>query len=187
MDVNVRRSNELWQYDPSVDGFTSGSILFTAAGAPAISGGKLRLNAAEVVSLAAFRNSSLDMAINVPTAPTAGDARSFGLEMNGGANKCRMKFDISGTVFSASVYNANGTLIGTKTINWSSAWTATEAIYRISFSERNVFFTVNDVIVASFLDQQELLASVTLGKQPVSVFLKNENADNMDCGVLSVY
>lgn len=186
MDVQITRSNEFWQYDPIVDEYTSGDLLKTISGAPAISGSVLRINSAEVASLNTFKNGASEFDLIIPTAPAAGDDKEFGLKLVAGGNRGKYMFDITDAVFSAKIYDETGTLISSKTITWATAWTAASAIYAIKFSESNVFFTVNGTVVAKFENGHEIIASTSLSKLPLAVYVDNNDADNVDIKSISV-
>jgi len=186
MDVQITRSNDIWQYDPSIDGYTDDTVFKTISGTPAISAGKLRLSNAEIISKSAFRNSNLEINMTIPTAPTAGDVRQFGFKLYNDGLDGRTEFDIADTVFSAKLYDRDGTIISAKVINWSSAWTAAEAKYGISVSETNVFFKINNTIVAKFEYSKDLTTKY-ITKNPLSIHFDNNLVDNLDITSISVF
>lgn len=187
MDVQITRPGDSWQYDPLRYGYSSGDVLKTVSGSPSVSSNKLRLNAAEVVSMQGFRLANFSFTLNIPAVPTLADVRSWGIKTTGANSVSVAKFDIADTVFSAKVYDRVGTIIGTKTINWSSDWTATDTIFSIRISERNVFFVINETIVARFEETVEIKQTVQLTIAPLCLDVKNTNADNVDISLLSVY
>lgn len=190
VDVQITRNNDIFKYDPAVDNYSDGDIFkkVGGAGTPAISSGKLRLNAVEIISMESFKNAALVINMLIPTAPTAGDSRTWGFKSYNDGDLGRCEFVISGVNFTANVYDRAGTLIAAKVINWNAAWTNTAARYRINISESNVFFSVNDVVVARFQDGvgREITAGVKLRKLPVEIHINNVNADNVDVTSVAV-
>lgn len=187
MDVQITRPNQNWQYDPSKHGFSSGTFLKTISGTPAISSNKLRLNNSEISTLTAFSEGMFSFTLNIPTAPTAGDSRVFGITSSGNASVPVAVFTISGTTFSASVYDRVGTLVATKVCTWSSAWTAVDSIFSIRITERNVFFSVGTTIVARFDDGADIKQTTQLTTAPLYVAIDNNNSDSMDLVLVSVH
>uniref|UniRef100_A0A6M3K891 Uncharacterized protein n=2 Tax=viral metagenome TaxID=1070528 RepID=A0A6M3K891_9ZZZZ len=191
MDVNITRPNNLWQYVPgkTEGSYVSGDFFSTISGTPSIASNKLRINTAEVESLASFFGGSLELLINVPVEPTAGDVRAWGFKIDNDGNEGRVEFDITDTDFTANLYDASGTVVASKTIDWDATWTAAEARYRISAAERNYIFAVNDTIVARFEygRNNDITEDKILSRKPVSIHIQNGNADNMDVGLVSVY
>ena len=182
MDVEIRRDADIFLYDAQLDGYSDGDIFATVSGTPAISSNNLRLTSAEIVSVRAFRNMNVEMYMNIPTAPTAGDDRQFGMKNLNDGNIGRMEFDITGAVFTANVYDREGVIIESKVINWDTDWTAEDVRYRISFSERLVLFTVDDTIVARYESgiDHEITADTELSKRPLCIHITNGNADNIN-------
>jgi hypothetical protein len=191
MDVNIARANGIWQYVPGITetSYTTGSFWRTISGTPSIASNKLRLTSAEAETMNSFLHSSVELLVNVPVAPTAGDVRAWGFKLDTDGNKGRAEFDITGAVFSAKVYDASGTIIATKVIPWNVAWSAAEARYRISTSERDIVFAIDDTIVARFEAgrNNDITEDKVMSKKPIAVHLQNGNADNMDVALVSVF
>ena len=179
MDVVITRSNDVFLFDAKVSGYDT-AVWKTISGTPAVVSNKIQINAAEINSHYAFRNVNLEFLLTIQTAPTAGDERQFGLKSANFGNKSALIFYISGANFSARAYDEAGNLIASYVINWDSNWTNTESRFRISTSERNVFFSINDTIVAKFED-------VLLTKLPLSVNILNTNADDLLLSSVSAY
>jgi len=180
MDVQITRSNDIWKYSPLTDGYSDGDFFGTISGTPAIASNKLRLNAAEIASISSFKNASVEMLLTIPVVPTAGDVRIFGWKAMDDGDLGRAEFEVTDDEFFASVYEPDGTLIASKPIPWDSDWTADIARYRISMSENNIFFAINNVIVARFENTKEITADVALVKKPLEIHVSNENSDNLD-------
>lgn len=187
-DVQITREGKIFKYSPLVDGYSNGDIFKTLTGTPAISSNLLRLNADEIGSLESFRNASLEIYATIPAVPTAGDVRALGFKSLDNGNLGRCEFEVNDAVFSAVVYDAGGTLIERRTINWSSAWTALPARYRVTTFETGVVFAINDTIVARYdrAEDKEIISSDKLSKQPLEIHVSNSNADNLDVTSISV-
>lgn len=189
MDVQITRSNDIWSYNPLTEGYTEDAVFSAIAGTPTISSNKLRLNEDTIITYdKTFKNGSLEMVITVPTVPTTGDARQFGFKNSDSDLKGAMLFDVTDDDFTAKVYDASGTLIESRVINWNAGWTASEATYRITWSSRRVLFVVNNVIVARFDagEGQAITPDIKMANKPMYLYLKNVNADNMDVSLITV-
>lgn len=165
-DIRQRQS---WTWDAQRDGYDSASWK-TLAGIPAISANKLVFNAASAIQKADILMASrITFAATVPTDPTAGDSRSFGLEaLNSGAY---IRFKIDGTDFTAECSDG-GSLSDSCALTWDTDWAAAEAEFSIIFLPARVEFFVNGVM-AGFLDNTKC------PKIPLSVCVRNANADAM--------
>lgn len=181
MDNRIVRAGDIFIYDPRTQLYTSGSPITTISGSPAISSSKLRLNAAVIQSQTAMTFGTLELVLNIPTAPTVGDAREFGLYFMNYGNKARMTFQISGTTFGVSVYDSAGTQTSLITCTWNSAWTATDTRFSIYRAERRIIFKANNTILYT-LDDADLLP-----KYPITFYVSNTNADNLDLAAVSIY
>lgn len=182
MITTIDGSITSFNYDPLRDGYTSGSIFATISGTPAISTSYLRLNNARVVGVQALKGPGLlEMDIIVPTAPTAGHARSWGRRLPFLGNRASMVFDITGKVFSALVYNNAGTLVFSKAITWSAEWTNVNTKYAINVGPSSVDFYVAGTLVASAGTDPTFTANRdNMPSLPVSLDINNGVADNMD-------
>jgi len=179
LDVNVQRSGDILEYDAKLWGYDN-TIWNTISGTPSATGGKVRLNAAVIATYQALRNCILQMALNIPVAPTAGDVRVFGLYSPTLGNKGKIVFDITDTALTAKVYDEDGVVIDSKTIDWDSDWTAAETLFEIVVSERNVMFKIAGGIVARFDD-------VEVAKFPLNIYINNGNSDNLDIGAVKAW
>jgi len=162
VDVNIVRTGGSFLYDAYRDQYDT-NIIQDLSGAPAAAGNKLLVSAADICTYVAGSVANLEMLISI---------------------------DITDAVFTAKVYNLAGTAtIFNQVINWSAAWTATETKYRISVSENMVIFSIEDVIVARF-NQQELgntANTKTILKSPLPIRITNNNADNLLIGTLALF
>jgi len=181
MDTKIVRAGDIFIYDPRTQGYASGSPITTISGSPAIASSKLRLTSAIVQSQTAMTFGTLEMIVNVPTAPTAGDSREWGLYWISAGNKGRATFQISGTTFQVVVYNSAGTAVATVACTWDSDWTATDTRFAILRSERRIIFKADNTIVYTH-DDEDLLA-----KYPLPFYFDNSTADSFDIAAISIY
>ena len=150
MYINYSRADEIFLYDPKVTAYAT-SGLVTLSGTPTETLNKLVVNTAEFVSSQVFRNGALEFILTIPTAPAAGDVRSFGFKNANPGNNGKIIFDITDDALTAQIFGEDGTQIGDSyPITWDAIWTNTEIRCRIFYWERNCFFTINDTIVAKF-------------------------------------
>jgi len=186
LDVKIVRRGEIWQYNPAIRDYTDDDVFHAISGTPTIASDKLRLNGDEIITYGTvFQFGSLEFYLTIPAVPTTGDVRQFGFKNNGDLGK--MIFNITDTDFTADVYDAAGTVIGQKTIDWDTDWTAEEVRYRITWDERTICFAIDDVIVARFEAgfDKEIIDSDIMNKFPMNGYLKNTNADNMDISLIN--
>lgn len=135
-------------YDPRRQGYDA-AAWHTLTGAPAIVGTNLVFNNASAVGKADIGRGEITMSLIVPTAPTAGDTRSWGLaQTNLGAFAM---FRITDTYFTAEVYDGYGNY-KVEQIPWLAAWTNTETEYKIKYTPDGWHFYVGGV-EKSFINQ----------------------------------
>lgn len=186
-------------YDPSTDSYSSpGSGFITLAGTPAIAGGstvagrtvggRLVLNAAEIISAQSVRYGTLDFFLKVPTAPTSGHVRAWGIKVPGMANvggsmanAGRIEFDVTGADFSAKVWDAYGALVGSQAIAWKAEWTNVMTCFTVAVKPSGAYFSVNGAVVASF---QSTDAS-PISTRPAKLHVLNSVADALESALIS--
>lgn len=180
----IERALTHFSFDPQRDGYTSGNILSTIAGTPSISSGKLLLNSARVVGTQALRMpGSIEFTLTIPTAPTAGHSRFWGISLPYLSTRGKIGFSVSGAVISCVVYGDDGVAMFSQPITWNGSWTATPARFRIDVGEAGVKFFVNESLVTGADGISSFIASSAsaMPTLPVSIDLENQVADNMTC------
>jgi len=183
MDVSIIQGQQIFKYDPSVEGYTSGNVFYTVSGTPAISSGNLRLNADTVQSDIAMTYGTLEIVSSIPVVPTSGDAREWGLKSGNLGNKGRLVFNTTDDVFAIKFYDENGTLKVSQPITWDASWTATQTRWTIERYQRTVRFYVNSVQVYMMTG----ISFENFAKYPLPVYISNTNADNMDVSYVSMF
>lgn len=187
----IERGLDSFAYVPARDGYNSGEVLATVTGTPAISGSGatavLRLTSATVAGVAAFTGHLHEtMRLTIPTAPTAGDSRKWGLRNIGMGDRNAIMFEIDGAVFRAAVYDVDGALLYSKTISWDAAWTATEVGYTIQATPNCIRFLINNVLQPQCSFEIPLASVPSTMHQPLFFYIFNDEADNMDLKAINV-
>jgi len=183
MDATISRMNGILLYDPQFSGY---DITFwnTLSGFPTIVSNKLRLNTCEILSFPILRNGDVEFTLTVPTAPTSGDTRTWGLKSPIFGNRGRIEFSISGATFSIVGYDELGTTAFiSQTVPWDAGWTNTATRFRVRWSNSEIQFLVNDSVVARGAFQ---VGKLTLTSLPLSIHINNGNADNLDVSAVVV-
>jgi hypothetical protein len=163
-------------YDPTRQGLDT-TLWKILSGTPSYAGGKITLNAAEMIGYADILKGEITLSVTIPTAPTA-DLRKWGLFQK--ANGAGVWFDILADVFSCNVKNQNGTT-ESAIVEWQTAWTA-KAEWTIKWTGFSAEFLVNGVQIA-FLNGDTLTekySTSSVPTTPLSIYLRNDNSDNMD-------
>lgn len=161
-------------YDVKMRGYDR-SFWKTLTGDPSIVANKLRLNAEEAASYYQFLFGIFEFAVNVPAAPTAGDARKIGLINPSAPTRGSIYFEIVGDVFRAVSYDDDGTVQRT-VLTWSGD--GAEQVFKIEWERDYIVFSLAGTAVANH--------KTRIGKIPHALYLNNGNADNMDTGYLLV-
>ena len=156
-------------YDPIRSGYTTASFV-TTKGTPAVSTTYLRFNAASAVHVGNIYKCDMSIKAIIPAVPTTGDVRFIGFSNLGLGAK--IGFDITDDVFSAVATDIKGNTTS-KFIDFDADWAAAETIYEIRWIGVEVYFLVNGQQLAKFND-------VAVPKTSLSLFIDNENSDNMD-------
>lgn len=161
-------------YDMLMRGYDT-SFWKTITGTPVIASNKLRLNAETCASYYQIMKGTIDIPVNVPTAPSAGEAKKFGLLNPGDPTKGSMYFEIVGDVFRAVSYDDSGTA-ETTVLTFADA--AAEKIYSIECGDDYINFLKEGVVVATH--------KTRVGSLAQAIYLHNADADNTDFGSIKV-
>jgi len=181
MDTRIVRAGDLYRYESFVNGYSTTTHWKTLAGTPTIASDLLVFNQDGAQSLVYSTYGKLEIRAVIPTVPTTGDSRFWGIKSELQGDESRMDFAIVDDEFLVQVYNEAGDLIVSRVCDWNSDWTATEVRWGIKRSERDVYFTANEVLVASITNQNKL------SRVPMPHYVLNENADNMTVSVITIY
>lgn len=157
-------------YDPVVRGFDA-SFFSTISGTPSIVSNKLRLTSAVISSFYQFLFGIYHFYVNIPIAPTAGQARKIGLALPSKTTLGSAYFEVKGAVFSAVSYDEDGDKQET-VIPFTAGWAGAEKKYSIQWEKDYVIFLIEDTAVATH--------KTSVGKTYQSLYINNGSADNVD-------
>lgn len=187
MELNDRDKRDGYVYDVVIKQFDT-TFWKQTTGTSTVSSNKLRNSAAGLASYIQHEFGDVEFALNVPTAPTSGDARHWGLRCPASDNFGAVYFKVANTAFTCEVVDNVGNAKSTS-VTWSSAWTAAETLYRIRWEPDRVQFLIGVVtagvvsytVVATINDTSNGVPRIAL---PLRIL--NSNADNMDLGYVAV-
>jgi len=131
----------------------------------------------------------VDIAVNVPTAPSVGDYRAFGVSIPSFGNRSRIEFVIDGTVLTAKAYDDTGHLVINQPVAWDGDWTATETVFSVIWTASTIKMMIGGTAVASYSSEQD--TRMRRIDAPVAVHVVNgssvsTNTDNLDIGTVSI-
>lgn len=150
----INNENKSHVYDPSIVGLPA-SKYKTISGTPSAATGDLNFNSSEICGLAYYKFLDIAFYLTIPTAPTAGHSRAWGLKSLAGGNKGRIEFVVDGADFKATAYDNDGTEIDTVIIPWDSDWTNENIEYKIRWTDGVIQFYVNGYCYAKMALTQE--------------------------------
>lgn len=161
-------------YDVQMRGWDT-SFWKALSGTPSVASNKLRLNADTIGSYYQFLFGIFDFAVNVPTTPSSGEAKKWGLLNPNNATGGSAYFEIVGSVFRAVSYDDDGNA-QTTVITWGG-WETSETLFRIEWERGYIIFSVAGTVVATHLTR--------VGKSPLGLYLINADSDNTDLGYIN--
>ena len=144
-------------------------------GTPTIASSKIRLNADTCASYYQVIKGNIDIPVNVPTTPSAGEAKKWGFLNPGDPTKGSMYFEIAAAVFRAVSYDNDGTA---QTTVLTFADHTAEKIYSIEWGDDYINFLKEGTVVATH--------KTRVGSLAQSIYLHNADADNTDFGSIKV-
>lgn len=146
------------------------------AGTSSATGNKLRLNAASIASYIQHIFADVEIGLNIPTTPSTGEAKHWGLRSPATDTQGAAYFEIAGAVFTAVTRDSAGTA-ETTTLTWSSYENA-ETKYRIRWEPDQVIFYINGTIVATH--------NTRVPQNALPLRIVNADSDNVDMGYVKV-
>jgi hypothetical protein len=156
-------------YDPIRQGYDL-ALWKTLAGVPAVAGNAIRLDTATIIGYADIFKGDAIFNLIVPVAPVAGQDKRFGFSQE--ALGAFVGFDITDDVFSLVAIDGYGNT-KTELFEWQAAWTGVPVDFKVSWNGFDAVFFVNGVKVG-------IINDVAVPKTPLSIYIKNGNADNLD-------
>lgn len=138
----------------------------------------VRVNSARIATYLNHIYGDYEFALNVPTVPTAGDSRVWGLRSIKQGDRSAVYFEIDGATFRAVSIGSYDTTQEVTTLNFDTDWDATVTRYRIQWEPGLISFLVNDTVVARHTKR--------IPEDPLPIEIKNANADNLDLSFVKV-
>ena len=170
-ELKVRQG---YVYDVKMRGYDT-SYWKTLTGTPSVASNKLRLNAEECASYRQHLYGTFTFAINVPTTPSAGEAKKWGLLNPACPTLGSIYFEIVGAVFRVISRDNDGTA-ETTVATWDGE--AAETLFKIEWERDNIVFSLGGTVLACH--------KTRVGSVPLALYLINEDADNTDTGYIEV-
>ena len=183
-------------YDSAIKGFDT-NFWKAIVGTPTVTGSAnaqvLQFNVQSAASYLLLGFADVEFALTIPTTPTAGHSRQFGLispaQLNAGAvfPDGGIYFDITGTAFTIKVYD-NAGAVHSKTLTWSAGYTNALTLFRFRWEADQIFVYINGVIVASFAHADPNIAGgpVDIPFEELPIYINNGVADNMTLSWIQV-
>lgn len=167
-------------YDAARQGYDT-ALWKALTGTPSASSSKLRFTSAAGIHYGDILRGEATFALAIPSSPSAGEDRRWGFY---GANSTEfIGFNISGSTFVAQVDTA--TTVST-TLTWNTDWDAAEVLWKIVWEPGIAKFYINGVNVATISESTTVAAPLAMPKGPLSLYVQNQEADNMDLGSVTV-
>lgn len=155
-------------YDPARQGYDT-TQWHTIFGTPVIAGTSIQLQNAGMVHYGDIVRGQFQFNINVPSSPTQGNSRNWGLmRINTNAY---IYFAINDTNFTANAADGNGN-VSTTPITWNTAWAGTYQQYVIRWEGGTAKFFINGTQVA-------VITNIAVSGDPLSLYAANATTDGM--------
>jgi len=141
-------------YDPYIYGYDD-DFFKTVVGLAKAVNGKIRIipesggTSSRVLTTTMFRRGEISMRMTVPTAPTSGDSRVFGLYSIALGNRNAAYFYISGESFYVRTYGRDTGTPESTTVPWDSDWTNLSTEFEIRWRVDGVEFWIGGRRVAN--------------------------------------
>ena len=157
-------------YDPQRDWYDT-TVWKTISWTPSLVSNKIRLSNSSIIWYDSIMSGDLIMALTIPTAPTGWDSRLFGFYQL--TNWSFIGFNITDAVFKAQIVDSSWTSTLSNEITWNNDWTAVVTKFRVHWTGFDAKFYIWDTQVAAISDIEKI-------KYPLSIYINNVNADNLD-------
>lgn len=148
----------------------------TIAATVSAASNKIRLaSGGNIASYTQFKYGIFRFGLNVPTTPSAGEAKKWGLLMPATPTVGSMYFEITGATFRCVSYDESGNA-QTTTATWSGE--AAETLFEIEWEKDYVIFKLAGTVIASH--------QTRVGNISLPLYLINSDADNTDLGYVTI-
>lgn len=169
--------SKYFSFDPARD--TEAAVWVATTGSIVASGANLTVNADTLVSLETFNAGALQIRAEIPVVPTAADDRKLGF--SGVGNGGYAWFNIDDDNVLCQIADGLGNTDEVE-INWSDGtsenWTNIATTFEVRWDPGIVRFFVNG--------QQRAALSDGVPTGPMSIYLHNANADDLDIKQVTV-
>lgn len=155
-------------YVPSRDGFDANRWT-TIGGSPSLGTQTLTLTQSTIDEKSSISRGYVRFKFAIPTVPTSGDYRRFGLK--DGTGESYALFVIDGEDFTAKVCDSDGNVTSTD-LSFDSSWVGVNMTFEIVAFGSQISFRIEGSTVAQF-------GGLQCPNQPMSIYVENSNADNM--------
>lgn len=160
-----------FNYDPQRQGYDE-TLWKTLTGTPAVTSDVLRFTSAEAIHYGDITKGDVTFNLIVPDDPESGDARRWGLYA---ANKdLFVGFEIIDDEFFLTVGDE------AVEVAWDTDWAAADTEYRIVWEAGMVKFYIDEVQVGVISESLVAASLVSIPHGPLSVYVENATADNLD-------
>lgn len=173
MELHLDRQDG-YVYDPVIKQYDT-AFWMSTSGTPAISGTKLRFTSAAAASYIQHIFADIEFSLNVPTTPSAGEAKHWGLRSPASDLLGAIYFEIAGAVFTCVSKDKAGNT-KTTTLTWS-AYENADTKYRIMWGREHIVFLINGVVVATHTVAPD---------EALPLRIVNADADNTDLAFVKV-
>ena len=169
-------------YDPSIYKYSS-TFFYAISGTPSTYNGKMRFSAAKVNTLGMHMFGTFEFKVTLPSAPTAGQSKIWGLYSRALGTRNAAYFFMSGTNLYARTYGDVDDTPEQTTIATDETDFGSETVYGTPytfeirwFKERVEFWMGNGVLKRKVAAHYTVIPKA----MPLPVYISNENVDNMD-------
>lgn len=176
MELLDKDKRDGYVYDPVIKQYDT-AFWRTTTGTPAMSSTVLRFTSAGVSSYLLHLFADVEFSLNVPTTPSAGEAKQWGFRNPSGDNLGAAYFEITGATFRVVTVDDGGTS-QTTAVTWTAGWEGAATEYRMLWDADRVIFYVNGTIVATH--------TARVPSNALSLRILNSDADNTDLSYLAV-
>lgn len=176
MELLNKDKRDGYIYDPVVKQYDTG-FWKTTTGTPAMSTVYLRFTSAGSASFLQHIFADVEFSLNIPTTPSTGEAKVWGLRNLYGDDLGAIYFEITGATFRVISKDDSGSA-ETTNVTWVSGWEGADTKYRIRWEPDHVIFYVNGTIVATHTSK--------VPSHALAIRILNSDADNVDLEYIAV-
>ena len=169
-------------YDPVRQGFDTNTWSTLLGDPEVLTSGRLRINTipatgGSIIHYTDFKKGDINLNVNVPSTPSIGDIRDFGLSSSDSKNY--IKFTIRSNTFKCATSNG-GTIVLSDELEWNSTdWNGENINFQIIWEAGTAKFLIEGSNVYTVTGK-----SIPTG--PLSLFLYDNSPDDITVGEMSI-